>query len=211
MNNNDIARYSKRIARMFWDPPPKNEHSSPIWCLGKCYTADKSRLDTKNQPLKPNKTADVDSEISKAPSPGSNVDRDGTEGSFVEVISARDESPSDSQDVDDGWPGLFLDDFQSKIWLTYRSNFEPIPQSHDPSAASAISWTVRLRNQLNQEGFTSDTGWGCMIRSGQNILANALVLARLGRGQWLRHFYLFCSVVKLHARLEEREQLNTRA
>ncbi len=85
---------------------------------------------------------------------------------------------------DGGWPASFLDDFESRIWLTYRSNFPPIPKSREPGAAAAISISVRLRSQLlEQGGFTSDTGWGCMIRSGQSLLANALVMLRFGRGE----------------------------
>ncbi|KAI9728473.1 MAG: Cysteine protease atg4 [Chrysothrix sp. TS-e1954] len=83
------------------------------------------------------------------------------------------------------WPPSFLDDFESRIWLTYRSGFPQIPRSHDPKAAQSMSLSVRLKSQLGTQGFTSDTGWGCMIRSGQSLLANALILSKLGR-DWRR-------------------------
>ncbi|OAX82633.1 hypothetical protein ACJ72_03013 [Emergomyces africanus] len=84
------------------------------------------------------------------------------------------------------WPAAFLDDFESKIWLTYRSSFPLIPKSSDPNAASAMTLGVRIRSQLvDSQGFTTDTGWGCMIRSGQSLLANALAILFLGR-DWRR-------------------------
>ena len=82
------------------------------------------------------------------------------------------------------WPEAFLADFESRIWMTYRSHFEPIPRSENPEATSSMTLGVRLRSQLmDSQGFTSDTGWGCMIRSGQSLLANTLSVLQFGRGE----------------------------
>lgn len=56
----------------------------------------------------------------------------------------------------------FIKDFHSRIWISYRYNFIPLLPSYDFS-------------------FTSDIGWGCMIRSGQMILAETLLRHKLGR------------------------------
>ncbi|KAL4923294.1 cysteine protease ATG4 [Aspergillus undulatus] len=85
-----------------------------------------------------------------------------------------------------GWPEAFLLDFESKIWMTYRSNFTPIPKDADREGNPSLTLGVRLRSQLIEtQGFTTDTGWGCMIRSGQSLLANAMAILSLGR-EWRR-------------------------
>lgn len=78
------------------------------------------------------------------------------------------------------WPPEFLDDFESRIWMTYRSEFPPIPRT---TGSEGMSVTTRFRSQLSSDGFTSDVGWGCMIRSAQALLANALAELRFGRGK----------------------------
>ncbi|XP_053597218.1 cysteine protease ATG4B isoform X2 [Microplitis demolitor] len=56
-------------------------------------------------------------------------------------------------------------DIRSKLWFTYRKGFIPIGG--------------------NSSAFTSDKGWGCMLRCGQMVLAQALVALHLGRDwQW---------------------------
>ncbi|XP_053316146.1 cysteine protease ATG4B [Spea bombifrons] len=52
-----------------------------------------------------------------------------------------------------------LNDITSRLWFTYRRNFQ------------AIGGT----------GPTSDTGWGCMLRCGQMIFAQALLCRHIGR------------------------------
>ncbi|KAK3524493.1 hypothetical protein QTP70_029280 [Hemibagrus guttatus] len=57
-----------------------------------------------------------------------------------------------------------LSDVRSRLWFTYRKKFSPIGGT----------------------GPSSDTGWGCMLRCGQMILAQALICSHLGRTwRWL--------------------------
>ncbi|KAI8144536.1 hypothetical protein BJV82DRAFT_513029 [Fennellomyces sp. T-0311] len=62
------------------------------------------------------------------------------------------------------WPPAFYDDFTTRLWMTYRHNYPPIRPST----------------------YKTDIGWGCMLRSGQSLLANALLIHCLGR-DWRRN------------------------
>ena len=182
MANVDLGRY-KRIVQYFWDPEPKNDDGSklPIWCLGKKYTSSvttESDCPPSHRGLQGGQLSHQGLAKASVEGPG-NRHVEGTEGEARGVHTGRGSGSED----EGGWPSTFLDDFESRIWFTYRSNFPTIKKSPDPNASSAMSLSVRIRSQLvDQGGFTSDTGWGCMIRSGQCLLANALLTLRLGRG-----------------------------
>lgn len=104
----------------------------------------------------------------------------------VDKTSRVEQTTASSSDTSSAWPEAFLADFESRIWMTYRSHFAPIPRNNSPEATSSMTLGVRLRSQLmDSQGFTSDTGWGCMIRSGQSLLANALCIQEFGRGEEL--------------------------
>ncbi|XP_025270330.1 cysteine protease ATG4B isoform X2 [Camponotus floridanus] len=57
-------------------------------------------------------------------------------------------------------------DIRSMLWFTYRKGFIPIGGCNST--------------------FTSDKGWGCMLRCGQMVLAQALITLHLGKDwQWM--------------------------
>ncbi|KAG0258052.1 Cysteine protease atg4b [Mortierella polycephala] len=58
----------------------------------------------------------------------------------------------------------FIMDFQSRLWFTYRKDLQRIEPSF----------------------YTCDSGWGCMMRTGQSLLAQGFLQATLGRG-WRAH------------------------
>lgn len=178
MTNVDFGRY-KKIVKLFWDPEPKNDVSSQssIWLLGREYSAGPASREREAASI-------THKEESEAPvrEEGSYVAPERTIN--VSVNGGRETAPprTSEEEAEGGWPKDFLDDFESRPWMTYRSNFSAIKKSTDPKASASMSFSVRLRSQLDQAGFTSDTGWGCMMRSGQSVLANTLVMLRLGRG-----------------------------
>jgi len=55
----------------------------------------------------------------------------------------------------------FMKEVRSLVWATYRSGFEPMVET----------------------GHATDAGWGCMIRTGQMIVAEAMTKAGRVRQQ----------------------------
>ncbi|EAQ92229.1 hypothetical protein CHGG_00464 [Chaetomium globosum CBS 148.51] len=183
----EASRVSRRILQKIWDPEPINDRDSnePVWCLGRSY-----KLAPETPSPVTTATSPVDGAIDAAPAPiatPGTTNRQAIDTPPDSLASSFDSSLAyDNRNQDSGWPPAFLDDFGSRIWMTYRTGFEPIPRSTDPKAASALSFTMRLKTSFgDQTGFSSDTGWGCMIRSGQSLLANALLISQLGR-DWRR-------------------------
>ena len=186
---NDVERFGRKVVRAIWDPIPSNDSQEAIWLLGQHYDA--RRPPPKSPPTPPPITGtSTSASPSTAPSTATVSQADLTpkteEESWIRTSTEEAERKEAANGEDPaqfgGWPHAFLDDFESRIWMTYRSDFAPIQKSQDPNAGKGISWGVRLSN-LTKPGFTSDTGFGCMIRSGQCILANSLLHLRLGRGK----------------------------
>ena len=182
MANVDLGNRYKRLVQFFWDPEPRNDdpNASPIWCLGREYKATTKPLEkptTGDRPISSgNASHELDRETvllpSKSPESQPSCNPDGG------VMTA-----STSSEEERGWPGPFLDDIESRFWFTYRSHFPPISRPKNSDSSSSLTLAVRLRSQIvDSGGFTSDTGFGCMIRSGQCLVANAIAMLKLGRG-----------------------------
>jgi cysteine protease ATG4 len=196
----DLGRY-RRIVQMFWDPEPTNDASldQPVWCLGRSYRLhnakglqDPKRDDHNSSRDKISKTTpsatshsstsdgDPDSGVLVPATHGPNTPPDSTSSSFSSSLAYEEQGQEEGR-----WPQGFIDDFESRLWMTYRSDFELIPKAVEPKAVSSLSLSMRIKNQLSdQAGYSSDSGWGCMIRSGQSLLANAILCLRLGRGEY---------------------------
>lgn len=194
----DLGRYGRRIVRMIWDPEPTNNPASnrPVWCLGCEYTLEpgnrpsRASSQAKRAPVDDNPVAAQTASTPPATDPPEVPPKPPQTGPAPatppESVSSSFDSSLAYDDVPDdgGWPPAFLDDFESRIWVSYRSGFPPIPRSTDPAATSRMSFAMRLKTMTDQQAaFTTDSGWGCMIRTGQSLLANTLLSQRLGRGK----------------------------
>ena len=188
MANVDFGNHYKKLVQFFWDPEPRNDDISmgPVWCLGRSYAARspaKASAEMREQVLTSSDVQEFDIQSAMGPTQLLKSQGEASSSGGKAVVT------SSSSEEDRGWPSDFLDDFESRFWFTYRSHFPPIKKSSDLNASSSLTLAVRLRSQLiDQGGFTSDTGWGCMIRSGQCLIGNALAILRLGRGNVAQGF-----------------------
>lgn len=122
-------------------------------------------------------------------------EEDGEDGEDAPSSSAVDSSAAD--------PGLaaFLRDLRSRVWITYRRGFPAISSGADrgsggsggsedasaseASASEASTAGVAISRRIVERApyqYTTDAGWGCTLRVGQMLLANALSIHFFGRG-----------------------------
>ncbi|PVU92862.1 hypothetical protein BB559_003565 [Furculomyces boomerangus] len=150
----------------------KNPASEDVWLLGKVYSRGNIKKDSFNHD-KNEKTDDPtkkpgvsgndlsDSELYKQDlnqrkSISASI-RDLNLSTFKNKNSL--EAEIISQKTSSLYPIDFVDTFQSLIWCTYRLNCRP----------------------KNSNDFTSDAGWGCMLRAGQSLVAQALQTHYFGK------------------------------
>ncbi|KAL9035858.1 MAG: hypothetical protein Q9180_004624 [Flavoplaca navasiana] len=141
MSGKDFGGY-KRIVQYFWDPEPRNDDlsDSPIWCLGQRYDA---------QSQKEPHTSKVDEgahDTSNETTALNSVPQSDTQESEPAEAETRVPKPSNASRTEErAWPPEFLDDFESRIWMTYRSNFPNIRSSLTQPAGGSRRLHVRHR------------------------------------------------------------------
>ncbi|CAI1671710.1 hypothetical protein SEUBUCD646_0N01080 [Saccharomyces eubayanus] len=118
-------------------------------------------------------------ESPEQPDPDGEARSDTVGGGFFSSLFGRDMS---------SYTPEFLLDVRSRVNFTYRTRFVPIARAPDGPSPLSLNVLVRanpintIENYIaNPDCFNTDIGWGCMIRTGQSLLGNALQTLHLGR------------------------------
>ncbi|KII83879.1 hypothetical protein PLICRDRAFT_702172 [Plicaturopsis crispa FD-325 SS-3] len=174
--------------------------TDPIWLLGlqhPGYEAPPPPVSSSASSITPTpsgRRSSVDSLVRRSPSSFRSSSSSSSQNELSQ--SQPPSSRGDPRHPGANWPPVFYADFTSLIWLTYRSQFQPIRDSalsaldSDPGTEPQSQGGSPQQKRWNwpiggEKGWTSDAGWGCMLRTGQSLLANALVHMHLGR-DWRR-------------------------
>lgn len=74
-----------------------------------------------------------------------------------------------------------LQKYRNVLKISYKTDFEILSSTSDKSYGLNVLYSGGIKTYMNntsnpEKGFTTDIGWGCMIRSMQSLVANALRL-----------------------------------
>lgn len=168
--------------------------SDPIWLLGVEHPGYEPSANPQSQ-ASIGRRSSVESRRSPSSlrSSGSSPPPIAIPGADPSLSQSQPASSSPSvKDPSKNWPPVFYADYTSRIWLTYRSQFLPIrditlEELENPPPDSALVSASPQPKKWNwplggEKCWSSDAGWGCMLRTGQSLLANALLHVHLGRG-----------------------------
>jgi cysteine protease ATG4 len=203
-----LARYGKilgdNVVTLFWGPDSTKTPASPIFCLGQVYdTRSISPFHDLSQTSVPSPS---DMSQTKSNEPPSEVLEEISKSEIKEMINNDSQTSSNDPNKEESdAPPEFLNDLESRISFTYRSNFPPIPRQQDASLLDNMLFTFKkFEGHATEEGLTTDDGWGCMIRTGQSLLANTLQISELGRGKQAFWFPVKLNIYRLEARNTRR-------